>query len=308
LTVASPVLAEAGPLARLRAADYLDLTKPRIALLVLFTVAAGVLFASGPLLDIWLLINAVSGTALVAAGASALNQWLERDTDARMQRTENRPLPSGRLQPIEALVFGSTLGIVGALYLAVAIPTPWAAVLAAITFIGYVFAYTPLKPRTTLNTLVGAIPGALPPIIGWVAVRGSINGQAIALFLILFLWQVPHFLAIAWIYREDYGRAGLKMLPVVDPNGLMTGQRMIGYCLVLIPASLLPVTGGVAHPVYFVGAVVLGLMFLGSSVWFYRDRSLKSARRVLRTSLLYLPGLLVILLLDGALSWYITQK
>jgi heme o synthase len=308
MTVASPVLAEAGPLARLRAADYLDLTKPRIALLVLFTVAAGVLFASGPSLDIWLLINAVSGTALVAAGASALNQWLEHDTDARMQRTENRPLPSGRLQPIQALVFGWLLGIVGVVYLAIALPTPWAAVLAAITFIGYVFAYTPLKPRTTLNTLVGAVPGALPPIIGWVAVRGSISGEAIALFLILFLWQVPHFLAIAWIYREDYGRAGLKMLPVVDGSGLMTGQRMIGYCLVLIPASLLPVTGGVAHPVYFAGAVLLGLMFLGSSVWFYRDRSLKSARRVLRASLLYLPGLLLILLLDGALTWYVAQQ
>jgi protoheme IX farnesyltransferase len=306
--VASPVLAEAAPLARLRVAEYLDLTKPRIALLVLFTVAVGVLFASGPLLDIWLLINVVSGTALVAAGASALNQWLERDTDARMHRTENRALPSGRLQPMEALVFGWLLGVGGTLYLAVTLPTPWAAVLAAVTFIGYVFVYTPLKTRTTLNTLIGAIPGALPPIIGWVAVRGSIGGEAIALFLILFLWQIPHFLAIAWIYRADYGRAGLKMLPVVDPSGLMTGQRMIGYCLVLIPASLLPVTGGVVHPVYYLGAVLLGLMFLGSAVWFYCDRSIKSARRVLKASLLYLPGLLLILLLDGALTWYVTLR
>jgi protoheme IX farnesyltransferase len=306
--LSSRVLAEAPPLARPRVVDYVDLTKPRIAVLVLFTVAAGVLLAAGSKPDLLLLLNTVGGTALVAAGASALNQWLERQSDARMRRTENRPLPSGRLQPIEALVFGSLLGFAGVVYLGLVLPKPWAAVLAAVTFAGYVFVYTPLKSRTSLNTLVGAVPGALPPIIGWVAVRGEITGEAVALFLILFLWQVPHFLAIAWIYREDYGRAGLKMLPVVDPSGLMTGQRMIIYCLVLIAASLLPVQLGDAHLLYFAGAVALGLLFLTSAVWFLRDRSLKSARRVLRASLVYLPGLLLLWLIDGALTWLATAR
>jgi protoheme IX farnesyltransferase len=285
-------------------ADYVDLTKPRIAVLVLFTVAAGVLLAAGRSLHVVVLINAVCGTAFVAAGASALNQWLERHSDARMRRTENRPLPSGRLQPAEAVVFGVLLAVAGVAYLAVALAKPWAALIAAITFAGYVFIYTPLKSRTSLNTLIGAVPGALPPVIGWVAVRGEITGEAVALFLIVFLWQVPHFLAIAWIYREDYAAAGLKMLPVVDPRGFMTGWRMIGYCLVLIPTSLLPVTMGVSHGVYFAGAALLGMLFLGSAVWFYCDRSLTSARRVLRTSLVYLPGLLLLLLLDGALTWF----
>ncbi len=306
--MASRVLADAVPLPRLRVVDYVDLTKPRIAVLVLFTVATGVLLASGRSLDVLLLVNAVCGTALVAAGASALNQWLERDSDARMRRTENRPLPSGRLQPVEALLFGSLLGVVGVAYLAVALPTPWAALVAAVTFVGYVAVYTPLKSRSSLNTLVGAVPGALPPVIGWVAVRGEITAEAVALFLIVFLWQIPHFLAIAWIYREDYGRAGLKMLPVVDASGLLTGQRMIAYCLVLIPASLLPVTLGVSHAIYFAGALLLGLLFLATTVCFFRDRSLKSARRVLRASLLYLPGLLLLLLLDGALTWFATAR
>jgi protoheme IX farnesyltransferase len=302
--VSAPVLAEATPLVRSRIADYVDLTKPRIAVLVLFTVAAGVLLAAGRSLDVLLLVNAVCGTAFVAAGASALNQWLERHTDARMRRTENRPLPSGRVQPVEALAFGMLLAVGGIAYLAVALPKPWAALVAAVTFIGYVFVYTPLKRHTSLNTLIGAVPGALPPVIGWVAVRGEITAEAIALFLILFLWQVPHFLAIAWIYREDYGNAGLKMLPVVDPSGIQTGRRMIGYCLVLIPASLLPVTLGVSHGLYFGGAVVLGVLFLAFAVWFYHERSIKSARRVLRASLVYLPGLLLVLLLDGALTWF----
>ena len=302
--MSAPVLAEAPPLVRSRVVDYVDLTKPRIAVLVLFTVAAGVLLAAGRSLDVLVLINAVCGTAFVAAGASTLNQWLERHTDALMRRTENRPLPSGRLQPVEALVFGILLAVGGITYLAVALPRPWAALVAAVTFAGYVFVYTPLKTLTSLNTLIGAVPGALPPVIGWVAVRGEVTAEAVALFLILFLWQVPHFLAIAWIYREDYGNAGLRMLPVVDPTGFQTGRRMIGYCLVLIPASLLPMTLGVSHGLYFGGAVVLGELFLASAVWFYYERSIKSARRVLRASLVYLPGLLLVLLLDAALTWF----
>ncbi len=301
-------------LARLRAADYIELTKPRIAVLVLFTVAAGGLLATnGELLATngtveWLLIvqivHAVVGTALVASGASALNQLLERHSDARMRRTENRPLPTGRLQPFEVAIFGTLLGLGGVAYLALLLPTPWAAVVAALTLVGYVFVYTPLKPLTPLNTLVGAVPGAMPPVIGWVAVRGTLTTEALTLFLILFLWQIPHFLAIAWIYRDDYAQAGLKMLPVVDPNGETTAARMLTYCLTLIPVSLLPVLTGHANVVYSVGAVALGVLFLGSAWQFRGKRSLKTARRVLRVSLIYLPGLLVCWLIDGALVWY----
>jgi protoheme IX farnesyltransferase len=285
-----------------RAVDYLALTKPRVAVLVLFTVAAGVLLAAGRTVDPAVLVNAVLGTALVAAGASALNQWLERESDAHMRRTSNRPLPSGRLQPLEVLLFGSALGLVGVVYLALTLSSPAAALLAALTFACYVFLYTPLKPLTPLNTLVGAVPGALPPVIGWVAVRGGVTGEAVTLFLILFLWQVPHFLAIAWMYRDDYARAGLRMLPVDDPAGRLTGQNMITYCLALIPASLTPVFFGGAGPLYLGGAVLLGLGFLAAAVAFRRAVSHAAARRVLRASLFYLPGLLVLLLIDGAAS------
>ena len=294
---------QALPLPWARAADYVELTKPRIAVLVLFTVAAGGLLAAGRGVDWLLLLHAVVGTALVAAGASALNQLLERHSDARMRRTENRPLPAGRLQPFEVAVFGTVLGVGGVAYLALLLPTPWAAVAAALTFVGYVFVYTPLKARTPLNTLVGAVPGAMPPVIGWLALRGTLDTEASTLFLILFLWQIPHFLAIAWLYREDYAQAGLKMLPVVDPRGEKTAARMITYCLTLIPVSLLPALTGRAHTLYVVGAIALGLLFLGSAWRFRGQRTLSSARRVLRMSLIYLPGLLVCWLVDGALVW-----
>ena len=299
---------QAPPVARPRVADYVDLTKPRISVLVLFTVAAGGLLAAGRSVEWLILLHAVVGTALVAAGASALNQLLERHSDARMRRTENRPLPAGRLQPFEVAVFGTLLALGGVAYLALLLPTPWAAVVAALTFVGYVFVYTPLKPRTTLNTLVGAVPGAMPPIIGWVAVRGEITTEALTLFLILFLWQIPHFLAIAWIYRADYAQAGLKMLPVVDPRGEKTATRMMIYCLTLIPVSLLPAMLGHAHVAYLVGAVALGVLFMGSAWQFHRRRSLQAARRVLRMSLLYLPGLLVCWLADGALVWLLAAR
>jgi protoheme IX farnesyltransferase len=299
--MSASVCAEAPPLARLRAADYLELTKPRIAVLVLVTVGVGALLAAGRSLDVALLFHAVAGTALVASGASALNQLMERSRDARMRRTENRPLPAGRLQPVEVLVFGLLLTGVGLAYLALALPTISAAIVAAVTFVGYVFVYTPLKPVTTLNTMIGAIPGALPPVIGWTAVRGDIGPEAIALFAILFLWQLPHFLAIAWIYREDYARAGYRMLPVVDPDGRVTAQRMTLYCVLLLIASLAPLVFGPAHWLYLVGAVVLGLGFLARAMAFGAERNDRQARRVLRASLLYLPGLLALLLLDRAL-------
>jgi protoheme IX farnesyltransferase len=286
--------------ARARAADYLALAKPRVAALVLFTVAAGAFLAAGKSVDLLLLLHAVLGTALVAAGASALNQWLERDRDARMRRTENRPLPAGRLQPLEVFLFGAGLGAAGVLYLALALPRPAAALVAAATFALYVGVYTPLKARTPLNTLVGAVPGALPPVIGWAAVRGDVGGEAVSLFLILFLWQVPHFLAIAWIYRDEYARAGLRMLPGEDPDGRRTGQNMVTYCLALIPASLAPALQGAAGPLYAAGAVALGLGFLARAAAFRRAHSPARARRVLRASLLYLPGLFALLVFDAA--------
>ena len=289
-------------LTRSRVADYVELTKPRVAVLVLFTVAAGAWLAGRGQPDVVTLVNTLFGTALVAAGASALNQLLERHSDALMRRTENRPLPSGRLQPLEVLVFGAALGAGGLAYLGLTVRQPLAVVVAAFTFLSYVFLYTPLKRKTTLNTLVGAVPGAMPPVIGWTAVRGSIAPEVIVLFLILFLWQVPHFLAIAWIYREDYGRAGLRMLPTVDAGGGMTSRQMVSYCLALIPVSLVPVALGQAGPVYLVGAILLGLGFLGNAVGFVCSRSNVQARCVLRASLVYLPVLLALLLLEGLCS------
>jgi protoheme IX farnesyltransferase len=290
-------------LAPSRAADYLALTKPRVAVLVLFTVAAGAVFAGGSSVSLAVLFHAVFGTALVAGGASALNQWLERASDARMRRTQNRPLPAGRLHPLEVFVVGNALAVAGVAYLLLTLRQPWAAVAAAFTFCTYVWVYTPLKRRTPLNTLIGAVPGAMPPVIGWVAVRGEITLDAFALFVILFLWQVPHFLAIAWMYREQYARAGLCMLPTVDEDGELTSRHMVTYCLALIPGSLGLVVLGSAGLGYLAGAVLLGLGFLLSTLRFRRERSAEQARRVLRASLVYLPGLFVLLLIDRMIPW-----
>jgi protoheme IX farnesyltransferase len=299
----APELAPAAPAAApTRLADYLTLTRPRIAVMALFTVAVGVLLASGRNVQPAVLLHTLLGTALVAAGASALNQWLERASDARMRRTENRPLPAGRLQPLEVAVFGGVLGLVGVAYLALALPHPWAAVVAAVTFVSYVGVYTPLKAVTPWNTLVGAVPGALPPVIGWCAARGELTADAVSLFLIVFLWQVPHFLAIAWIYRADYARAGLRMLPAVDRTGGRTAGAMTAFCVALVPVSLGPVFSGSAGWVYVAGAVPLGLLFLVSARRFARDRTDLQARQVLRTSLVYLPGLLACLLLDAVVG------
>ena len=285
-----------------RLADYIALTKPRISLLVLFTVGAGVLFAAGAEVSFVLLFHAVFGTALVASGASALNQWLEQHTDARMRRTQNRPLPAGRLTPTEVFLFGIVLGVGGTAYLALSLPSPLAAGVAALTFVLYVAVYTPLKRITTLNTLVGAVPGALPPVIGWCSVRGEFNSEALALFVILFLWQVPHFLAIAWMYRDEYARAGLCMLPGVDPDGRITAMQMRLYCLALMAGALMPVFLGSGGPIYVLGSLALGWYFLRPTLTFGRDRSTASARRVLRASLVYLPGLLLVLLLDRSVA------
>jgi protoheme IX farnesyltransferase len=287
------------PVTGSRAADYLELTKPRVAVLVLFTVAAGGLLAGLGDGDGMVLLHTVAAVALIAGGASALNQLLERHSDALMSRTENRPLPAGRLHPLEVLCFGLVLGIGGLAYMAVTVRQPLAVLIAAITFVGYVWLYTPLKRVTTLNTLIGAVPGALPPVIGWTAIRGSLSAEAVLMFLVLLLWQLPHFLAIAWIYRADYARAGLRMLPVIDPTGSLTSRRMVGFCIALVAVSLAPAVLIHTSTLYLVGATVLGGLFLASTLAFARDASVIQARRVLRASLIYLPLLLALLLLQG---------
>ena len=282
-----------------RLADYLQLTRPRLSAMALLTVAIGAVLASAGAPDWRVLTHALIGAGLVAAGASALNQLLERENDGLMQRTRGRPLPSGRLRPGEALVFGLPSAAGGVVYLALTLPSPLAAALAALTLLSYVLVYTPLKRTTTLNTLVGAIPGAIPPVIGWAAVRGSLGAGAGVLFVVLFLWQMPHFLAIAWIHRADYERAGLRMLPAIDPDGGLIGRLMVCYCLALLAASLAPLALGGAGPVYLAGALLLGISFLACAVGFARRRSVARARVVLRASLIYLPAFLVLLVLDG---------
>lgn len=284
-----------------RLASYLALTKPRIVVMVLVTVATGFWLGARGLASqsgsIRTLLLSLLGTGLVAGGASAWNQFLERSSDLRMKRTASRPLPSGRLKPLEAAIFGSLLAIVGTWILAVS-ANPAAAAVAVTTFVLYVFVYTPLKPLTTLNTAVGAVPGALPPVIGWAAATGHLGIEAWSLFLIVFLWQFPHFLAIAWIYRDDYARGGHMMLPTIDPKGSITGRQAASYALALIPAGLLPTAIGLAGPFYFLGALALGIFYLSYSVRFWSDVSDPTARRLLRASFLYLPAILALLLLN----------
>jgi protoheme IX farnesyltransferase len=303
-TLSTPILAEASraPAAWISAsgkgAAYLALTKPRLTLLVLLTVAVGFVLgaraASNPAV-FWLTLL---GTGLVAGGASAWNQYLERARDLRMRRTASRPLPGGRLTTTEAVVFGTGLAVVGVAVLALS-ANLLAAAVALATFLLYVAVYTPLKPLTTLNTAAGAVPGALPPVIGWAAATGRLGIEAWALFLIVFLWQFPHFLAIAWIYREDYLRGGYKMLPSIDPRGAITGRQATTYALALIPAGLLPAVVGLAGPVYFSGALALGLFYLAYAIRFWSGVSDLSARWLLRASFLYLPAILLLMLLNS---------
>jgi protoheme IX farnesyltransferase len=236
----------------------------------------------------------------VAAGASVLNQVVERDTDALMRRTAERPLPAGRLDPDAALVLGVTLGVVGLFSLAIWVNL-LTALVGAVALAGYVFVYTPLKRTSRLATLIGAVPGALPPVMGWTAARDSLEPGAWILFGILFLWQLPHFLAIAWLCREDYARAGFPMLPVVEPDGRSTGRQAILYAAALVPVSLLPAVIGLSGTAYFLGALVLGLTFLGFCVAFAQSFSTAAARRLLLASVLYLPAVLIVMLLDRIL-------
>jgi protoheme IX farnesyltransferase len=282
---------------QIKFSNYLELTKPRVTLMVVITMAFGFYLGGRGAMDWLLLLHALIGTALVAGGTSALNQYIERDIDAKMLRTKNRPLPTGRLRPIEALAFSVAISIAGIMHLLIMV-NKLTALLAATTLISYVFLYTPLKQKNSLSTIVGAIPGALPPLGGWTAARNELSIEGWILFAILFIWQLPHFLAIAWIYREDYLRGGLPMLTVVDPDGDSASRQIISNCLALLPISLLPAIVGMAGRIYFVGALALSLFFLACGIAVMRHRSNATVRRLLRASLLYLPILFALMALD----------
>ena len=300
MTQPAEVIVAALPRERARvASDLVALTKPRVVLMVLITTAVGyyVGLTGGP--DYGRLVALLLGTALAAGGTLALNQYWERDVDALMARTRTRPLPEGRLTPLEALLFGAALtaGGLGVL----ALGAGWlAALTVAATFVLYVFAYTPLKLRTAFCTLVGAVPGALPPVAGWAAARDDLGLGAWVLFGILFLWQLPHTLAIAQLYRDDYARAGVRLLPVIDAQGRSTERQILSGTLALLAVSLLPTLIGLAGGVYFTGALVLGAAFVAMGAQQALAPSLSRARRVLLASLLYLPLLLALLAFDKA--------
>jgi protoheme IX farnesyltransferase len=278
-------------------ADYVELAKPRIVLMVLVTAFVGFYLGSESLPNYSRLLQMLFGTALAAAGTLALNQLLERDTDAKMERTRRRPLPDGRLQPREALWFGLLLTLGGLVYLLLGVNLLSAAVTALIA-VSYLLCYTPMKLRSSLCVLVGAVPGALPPVIGWVAATGSLDVGAGVLFAILFLWQVPHTLAIARLYRKDYASAGIQFLPVIDLDGASTNRQIISHTAALLAVSLLPTLLGLAGPVYFVVAFVLGIGFLLSGIRLALESTLPKARTLLFASLIYLPVLLLVMALD----------
>ncbi|MGV3774816.1 MAG: heme o synthase [Verrucomicrobiales bacterium] len=279
------------------ASVFSELVKARLTTLVVLTTLVGYYAGSSGKLDIALMFHAVLGTALVACGAAALNQLLERNLDAKMDRTEDRPLPSKRMQPNTVLLIGAALSATGLIYLAFAV-NPLTSLLGCITLVSYLFVYTPLKRVTTLNTAVGAIPGAIPPLMGWTAATGEISAPGWALFAILFFWQLPHFLAIAWMYREDYAKAGFAMLPVVDPEGRKTGASAVSHTFGLLPVSLSPVVLKMAGGLYAVGALVLGLIFLWYAIQFARSLNMQRARQLFFVSIIYLPLLFSLLVID----------
>jgi protoheme IX farnesyltransferase len=279
--------------------DYFELTKPRITWLILMSTAIGYYFGIESWRSLeWLpLLHTILGTGLIASGTAALNQWYEREADRLMRRTRQRPIPSGRIRAGRALLFGIALSIAGFLELWLGVNL-LSGVLGALTLASYLFLYTPLKQRSWLSTTVGAFPGAMPPMIGYAAATGAITFEAWVLFAILFLWQFPHFLAIAWMYREDYARAGVRMLPVVEPEGRVTGQQIILYAMLLIPVSLLPYPMKLAGAIYFIGALMLGAVFLFYSVRAATRRTTRGARELLLASVLYLPALFGLMVLN----------
>lgn len=282
-----------------RLADVIELTKPRIVAMVLVATAFGFLMAPGHSEDWGLMLATLAGTLLVGGGGNALNQYLERDTDRLMARTAGRPLPAGRMEARAVLIGGLAASGAGVAILATA--ATWLAALIAITVVvTYVVCYTPLKARTELNTLVGAVPGALPPVLGWAAATGSLGPGALALFLIMFVWQLPHFFSIAWLYKADYASADLPMLTVIDPDGNRTRRQLVLYGGVMVPVSLYPAVIGLAGPVYFFGALALSGVYFAAALGLVLRSSPATARLLLRVSLIYLPLLFALMLYDSA--------
>lgn len=280
-----------------RLVDYYELTKPRMNFLVVVTTVVGFYMASVTVTNWLLLFNTIFGTALTAAAAAVLNQLIERRIDALMPRTRNRPLPAGRVSPTEAAIYGVSLGVIGVGYLALMV-NPLTASLGAFTLLSYLFIYTPMKRISSVNTIIGAIPGAIPPMMGFTAVENAVSPAAWVLFAILFLWQMPHFLAIASIYRDDYAAGGFKMLPVVDPDLSMTCRMIIFYTLALIPITLLGTILKIAGVGYLIVATVMGLGFLWFGVRMWQSRNRSAARQLFFASIIYLPLLLAAMMID----------
>ncbi len=277
--------------------DYIELTKPRITWLIVMSTAIGYYFGHTGVWTIWPVFHTLIGTALIASGTAALNQWYEREADRHMRRTQMRPLPSGRLSPPRALWFGIALALAGSLELGFG--ANWlTSGLGVITMGTYLLIYTPLKQKTWWSTTIGAFPGAMPPLIGFAGAAGRLTAEAWALGAILFLWQFPHFYAIAWMYREDYSRAGIQMLPVVEPDGESTARQILIFSVLLIPISLLPKWLGMTGDIYLIGALAMGIWFLYSGIRVSLDRTKLRARRVLLTSVVYLPVLYALMVLD----------
>ncbi|MBI3796796.1 MAG: protoheme IX farnesyltransferase [Deltaproteobacteria bacterium] len=297
MTSRTDILAIPSDRVRRRALDFLELTKPRVVLMVLVTTTVGFYLGSQGEPDYVGLLHTLFGTALAGGGTLALNQLLEREADAKMERTRLRPLPDGRLQPVDALVFGTLITVGGLVYLTLAVNLLSALVTATIV-VTYLFAYTPLKKKTSLCSIVGAIPGALPPVIGWAATREALNLEAWVLFTIMFLWQMPHSLAIGWLYREDYARAGFRLLPVIDQDGKSTGRQIVSNCLALLAVGLIPTLIGFTGTIYFFCALLLGSIFLWYGISLARSCSQAAARRLLFASLIYLPVLLAVMAFD----------
>ena len=283
-----------------RAIDFLALTRPRVVLMVLVTTFVGFSLGSQGRLDWFGLLKTLLGMALAAGGTAALNQYLERDVDRKMARTRLRPLPDGRLQPPEALSFGVAITACGLLALTLLV-NPLSGLITAVSVVSYLFLYTPLKRKSPLSTLIGAIPGALPPVAGWAATRGELGLEAWVLFAILFLWQIPHSLAIAWLYRNDYAQAGFRLLSVIDADGRSMGRPIVSHCSALLIVGLLPTVIGLTGSAYFVVAFVLGMAFLACGVGLAISRYAKAARRLLHASLVYLPVLLLMMALDNVI-------
>lgn len=284
---------------------YVELTKPRIALMVVVTAAIGYFLAinqHGIAGNVQLFLVSMLGVALAGGGASVLNQYLERDVDSKMDRTKNRPLVTGVISPAVALYMGVFMALGGCFLLLFYVNMLTAFLVLQSTFL-YVLVYTPMKRLTWWNTSIGAIPGAMPPLMGWAAATNSLDAGAWILFAVMYIWQHPHFFAIAWMYREDYERGGLKMLPVVKPDGKNMSVQVIGFILLMIPVSLAPTFIDMSGWVYFAGAFVLGLFFLASSIAFVREKSIDNARSLMRVSLIYLPLLLIIIAIDSVMHF-----